>query len=274
MRLGVHARDGVVVVDEAGQGHTPARALDPDAGDIAHLLTHADARARLAAASRGDMRSPLDPRDLLAFPARRVFAVGLNYASHAAETGRAAPDVPVVFAKLGGTGRPRGEVRARAVSGTLDYEAEVGVVVGATLDEADEAEAKAAIAGYLVANDLTLRDHARPPTLTLAKAVPNGAALGPWVLTADAVPDWRALRVRSSVNGEPRQDACLAEMIHAPAAVLAYASRFTTLVPGDVLLTGSPAGSGAGFEPPRWLRPGDVVRCEADGLGAVETRVV
>ena len=250
-----------------GEATIHALVRDPDA--LARVRDGLD-RAPWHPLCQGALRVPL--------PGSRVLAVGLNYRSHAEEVGRAPPEAPTVFAKLAGAlADPFGEIAVRAVSGTLDYEAELAVIVGHSLDDAKPEEAEAAIFGYAVANDLTLRAYARPETLTLAKGLAASCPLGPWITTADEVADapggWRALRVRSRVNDEVRQDACCAEMIHAPAEVLSHVSRFTPLVPGDVLLTGSPAGSGASFDPPRWLAPGDVVRCEIEGLGAVQTTV-
>ena len=258
---------------EEGGRETTVRDLLRDADALARVRDGLD-RAAWHPLSQDALRVPL--------PGSRVLAVGLNYRSHAEEVGRAPPDAPTVFAKLASAlADPFGEIAARAVSETLDYEAELAVIVGRPLDDAGPEEAEAAVCGYAVANDLTLRAYARPETLTLAKGLAASCPLGPWITTADEVGGapggWRALRVRSSVNGEVRQDASCAEMIHAPAEVLSYVSRFTPLVPSDVLLTGSPAGSGASFDPPRWLAPGDVVCCEVEGvgaaLGAVETTI-
>lgn len=132
-----------------------------------------------------------------------------------------------------------------------------------------------AVAGYLVVNDVSVREwQRRSPTFTLGKSFDTHGPIGPWVLTRDEVPAPQDLRLRTWVNGELRQDGSTSEMVVPIAEQIAYLSQSTTLEVGDVITTGTPAGVGAGFDPPRWLVPGDVVRVEIDGVGAIENRVV
>lgn len=203
-----------------------------------------------------------------------VFAVGLNYAAHVAEGGRraapdAAPRTPLVFVKVAAsvTG-PAGPVTRPDVVAELDYEGELAVVVGAG----------GGVFGYTVADDVSARDLQRAePQWTRAKGGDGFCPLGPVVVTADEAGDpgpGAGLRLRTWVNGELRQDASTSEMIHPVGAVLAFLGQTTTLRPGDVVLMGTPAGVGAYLDPPRFLEPGDVVRVEIEGVGAIEHAVV
>lgn len=209
-------------------------------------------------------RHALDDARLLApVPEPRAFlAVGLNYRDHAAEVGRNLPDLPLVFAKLPAcVASPFATIAKPAA--TFDYEGELGVVMGND----------GRIAGYVVANDLTIRALARPETLVLAKSAAGCGPLGPWITTADAVPDPHALAITTHINGELRQSSSTVQLHHRIPELLAFIAQSVALRAGDIVLTGSPGGSGAGFDPPRWLMPGDVVRVEIAGLGAIENRI-
>lgn len=208
---------------------------------------------------------PLNPARLLApVPAPRAFlGVGLNYRDHAAEVGRALPEVPPIFAKLqSAVAAPFGTVAIPAPS--FDYEGELGIVMGSGNS----------VAGYVVVNDFTVRSLARPDTLTLAKSAPGAAPFGPWITTAEEVADAQALSITTHVNGVLRQASSTAQLHHAIADLIAFISRSVQLLPGDVITTGSPSGSGAGFDPPRWLVPGDIVRVAIAGLGHIEHIIV
>ena len=129
--------------------------------------------------------------------------------------------------------------------------------------------------GYLVANDVSARDWQKhSPTFTMGKSFDTHGPIGPWIVTADEIADPQALALRSLVNGEVRQESNTNNMIHSVAGQIEYLSTAMTLEPGDLIATGTPEGVGAGMDPPRFLRPGDVVRCEIDGIGAIENRVV
>jgi 2-keto-4-pentenoate hydratase/2-oxohepta-3-ene-1,7-dioic acid hydratase in catechol pathway len=194
---------------------------------------------------------------------RAIFGIGLNYAKHAAETGKQPPEQPMVFMKLPTSsvaGMGRVEVPAAAAR-RLDYEAELVVIIGAG----------GAIAGYAVADDLSARDlQGRETQWTRAKGFDGSCPWGPWITTADEVPDPQALRIGSKVNGEVRQDSTTADLIFGPQALVDFIAEAITLEPGDIILTGTPEGVGQAMDPPRFLADGDVVRIEVEGLGAIE----
>jgi 2-keto-4-pentenoate hydratase/2-oxohepta-3-ene-1,7-dioic acid hydratase in catechol pathway len=193
---------------------------------------------------------------------RAIFGIGLNYAAHAAEQGRALPERPIVFMKLprSSTG-PGGPVRRPRAVGRLDYEAELVVVMGAA----------GAIAGWAVANDLSARDLQRAePQWTRAKGFDDACPWGPWITTVDEVPDAVGLRIASWVNGEPRQDSTTADLIFGPQALVDFISEAVSLEPGDIILTGTPQGVGEAMDPPQFLRAGDTVRIEIERLGSIE----
>lgn len=196
---------------------------------------------------------------------RAIFGIGLNYASHAAETGRDAPSEPIVFLKLpSSSAAPNAPVACPAVVRRLDYEGELAIVMGAG----------GAIAGYAVADDVSARDlQKREPQWTRAKGFDGSCPWGPWVTTADEIADPETLSVRTWVNGELRQDGSTSDLIFSPQEVVAFISETCTLEPGDLILTGTPSGVGFAMDPPRFLEPGDVVRIEIDALGAIEHAV-
>lgn len=241
---------------------------------LLHLLDAAGL-ARIAAASPGARRHPLDRARLLApIPQPPLFlGVGLNYRDHAREVGRALGDTPAVFAKPGNSvAAPFGTIASPFAS--FDYEGELGVVIGRRCHRVTAADAAAFIGGYLVVNDLSVRELLRPDTLVLGKGGFGHAPCGPWLTTPDAVPDPHDLAITTYVNGELRQASNTREMHRNVFEIIAWLSSALTLEPGTVIATGSPAGSGAGFDPPRWLSPSDVVRVEIATLGHIEHRVV
>jgi 2-keto-4-pentenoate hydratase/2-oxohepta-3-ene-1,7-dioic acid hydratase in catechol pathway len=189
-----------------------------------------------------------------------VYGIGLNYAAHAAETGAESPEVPIVFAKMSGSvTAPGGPVVCPPVVRRLDYEGELCVVIGAG----------GRIAGYAVADDVSGRDlQAREPHWIRAKGADTFCPYGPWITTADAVPDPKDLWLRTEVNGEERQSSSTADLIFGPQAVVDFIAETCSLHPGDLILTGTP--SGVGMATGAFLQAGDVVRIEIDGLGAIE----
>jgi 2-keto-4-pentenoate hydratase/2-oxohepta-3-ene-1,7-dioic acid hydratase in catechol pathway len=193
---------------------------------------------------------------------RAIFGIGLNYAAHAAETGAELPETPMVFLKLPSSSVPgSGPVRTPAVVKRLDYEVELAVVMGAGGE----------IAGYAVADDVSARDlQKREPRWVRAKGFDGSCPWGPWITTADEVPDPENLRLWSQVNGETRQDSSTSDLIFGPRALVDFIAETCTLAPGDLILTGTPQGVGQAMDPPQFLQPGDVVRCEVEGLGAIE----
>ena len=161
------------------------------------------------------------------------------------------------------------------VTEKLDYEVELGAVIGMPAKHVSEADVPSHVFGYFVANDVSARDwQFHTPTFTIGKSFDTHGPIGPWIVTADEVPDPHALGLRCFVNGELRQSSDTGQMIHDLWAQIAYLSTAFTLETGDLIATGTPEGVGVGMEPQRFLRPGDVVRCEIDGIGAIENRVV
>ena len=194
---------------------------------------------------------------------RAIFGIGLNYAAHAAETGKELPEQPMVFMKLPSSSTaPNGTVEVPAAAGSrLDYEAELVVVIGPG----------GRIAGYAVGDDLSARDlQGREPQWTRAKGFDCSCPWGPWITTSDEVADPEALRIGSHVNGEVRQDSTTADLIFGPQALVDFLAEAITLEPGDIILTGTPECVGQAMDPPRFLADGDVVRIEVEGLGAIE----
>jgi 2-keto-4-pentenoate hydratase/2-oxohepta-3-ene-1,7-dioic acid hydratase in catechol pathway len=226
-----------------------------------------------------DERHPLDAVRLLApvLP-RKYLAIGLNYADHIAESGMEAPEFPVFFNKQAtGVVGPDDDVHMPRVSNLLDYEGELAVVIGARCRHVPAARAHEVIAGYTIANDVSVRDwQLRTPTMTMGKSFDTHGPLGPWVVTADELGDPHDLGLRTFVNDELRQDGTTAEMIYDCYEQVAHLSQAFTLEPGDVIATGTPAGIGAVQQPfpEGLLKVGDVVRIEVDGIGALVNPVV
>lgn len=232
--------------------------------------------ARTQAVKEATRPQPLDRRSLLCAVASpgKIIGVGLNYADHAREVGRPLPEAPPVFFRPATTlASPYGALRAHPREASLDYEGELAILIGHSLDHGGLEAACGAIAGFCVANDFTLRCFAKPDTLAFAKGLKASLPLGPWITAASAVPDAQSLALRTWVDGELRQNSSTSEMGMGCAALVAYVAGAISMSPGDVILTGSPHGSGAGFSPPRWLRPGTRVRVEIEHLGAIETTI-
>jgi 2-keto-4-pentenoate hydratase/2-oxohepta-3-ene-1,7-dioic acid hydratase in catechol pathway len=221
-----------------------------------------------------------DVRLCAPIPAPQKFlGLGGNYESHLAEAARIGLSRPTGQAwfnkQVSCVTGPYDPVHKPRVSDQFDYEGELGVVIGRRGRHVRREEAHAFVAGYVVVNDLSVRDwQMRAPTHTLGKSFDTHGPFGPWLVTCDDIPDPHALRLRTWVNGELRQDGNTAQMIHRIEAMLVELSTAFTLEPGDVLSTGSPAGVGGLMEPPRYLREGDVVRVEIEGIGAIENRVI
>jgi len=220
--------------------------------------------ARAAASQPTGPSWPLTEVTLLApVPApRAIFGIGLNYADHIAETGGEPPERPIVFMKLpSSAAAPGAAVRCPEVVRRLDYEGELAVVMGAD----------GAVAGYAVADDVSARDlQGREPQWTRAKGADDFCPYGPWITTADEIPDPHALSLRTWVNGELRQDSNTSNLIFTVPQLVAFIGETCTLAPGDLILTGTPAGVGIGLDPQRFLASGDVVRIEIERLGAIE----
>jgi 2,4-diketo-3-deoxy-L-fuconate hydrolase len=207
----------------------------------------------------------------------KMVCIGLNYTDHAEEVGMALPKEPTVFIKAPSavcgpddpTVRPRGGVK-------LDYECELAAVIGRDARNVDEGKALGHVVGYCIVNDVSERafqmEHGG--TTTKGKSADTFGPVGPWLVTADEVGDPQALELWTTVNGERRQRGTTAKMIFTVASLVAYVSRFMSLRTGDLISTGTPAGVGHGFKPPRYLQPGDVVELGITGLGTQHHRIV
>jgi 2-keto-4-pentenoate hydratase/2-oxohepta-3-ene-1,7-dioic acid hydratase in catechol pathway len=193
---------------------------------------------------------------------RAIFGIGMNYADHVAELGATPPETPIVFMKLpSSAAAPGAPVRCPEVVKRLDYEGELAVVMGAG----------GKVAGYAVGNDITARDlQKRELQWTRAKGADAFCPYGPWITTADEIPDPHALWLRTWVGGELRQDSSTSNLIFKIPELIAFISETCTLEPGDLILTGTPSGVGMGLDPPQFLVSGDIVRIEIERLGAIE----
>ena len=206
----------------------------------------------------------------------KLIGVARNYAAHAVERGAEPAAEPILFVKASSSViGPGDEIVLPAASGQVDFEGELAVVIGRRAHGVAEEEALDFVAGYTVANDVTARDfqNVRGQRF-LGKSCDTFAPLGPTLVTGDEIDDPQKLQLQTRVSGELRQSASTAGMIFPVARVISFASRLMTLEPGDVLLTGTPPGVGAADEPPRWLREGDVVDVEIEGLGRLRNHVV
>nr|WP_217703818.1 fumarylacetoacetate hydrolase family protein [Schlegelella koreensis] len=216
-------------------------------------------------------------------PRRNVFCVGRNYHAHARELSGSVfksagdePAWPIVFTKVPDcVVGPHDEVRLPLdVTREVDYEAELAVVIGRGGRNIARADAMGHVWGYTIVNDVTARDvQMRHQQWDLGKSFDTFCPMGPWIATADSF-DGARTRVRCWVNGELRQDASTTDLIFDIPTLIETCSRGITLYPGDLIATGTPAGVGMGFKPPKFLQPGDVVRIEIDGLGTLENRFV
>jgi 2-keto-4-pentenoate hydratase/2-oxohepta-3-ene-1,7-dioic acid hydratase in catechol pathway len=209
----------------------------------------------------------------------KFLAIGLNYQDHLEEVlarGGKAPESQLWFNKqVSCINGPYDPIQKPRVSDRLDYEAELGVVIGKRCRHVRAESALDVVAGYVVMNDVTARDWQRKsPTWTLGKSFDTHGPLGPWISTKRDVPDPQALQVRLWVNGQLRQQMSTARMVYPVSDQIAYLSTVMTLEPGDLLATGTSSGSGWGMDPPVFLQPGDVVRVEIDGIGHIENAVV
>jgi acylpyruvate hydrolase len=212
-------------------------------------------------------RWPLSEVTLLAPIAEpgTIYAIGLNYARHVEEAGATRPEQPIVFVKVrGSVAPPGGPIICPEVVRRLDYEGELTIVMGS----------HGQIAGYCVADDVTARDlQGRESQWTRAKGADTFCPFGPWITTADEVPEPGELRLRTWVNGELRQDSSTADLIFGCRQLVSFIAQTCTLRPGDLILTGTPNGVGMAQDPPAFLSSGDTVRIEIERLGVIEHSV-
>ena len=208
----------------------------------------------------------------------QILCIGLNYHDHAAETDQAVPDEPILFTKAPNTlVGPADDVRIPRGSTKLDWEVELGIVIGRRTGYLGSSEdARDSIAGWVLVNDVSERAFQleRNGQWAKGKSAETFNPAGPWLVTADEVPDVRALGMWLDVNGVRRQNGSTSTMIFDPYHIVWYLSQFLVLEPGDLINTGTPPGVGMGFSPPVWLQAGDVMELGIDGLGRQRQRVV
>jgi 2-keto-4-pentenoate hydratase/2-oxohepta-3-ene-1,7-dioic acid hydratase in catechol pathway len=274
--------DTVAVLD--GDDVIALRDLVPEApGEMIGVIAAGEPlRARLTAAlpsAPTTARRPLGAVELRAPIPRpgKILCLGLNYAAHAKEGGNEVPEHPTVFVRvttsLVAPGAP--VIRPR-VSEQLDYEVELVIVIGARCHDVVEDQALAHVFGYTIMNDVSVRDYQRRTSQwTLGKNFDGSGPMGPAIATADELPAGaRGLGIRTRLNGELLQDGNTADMVFPVPRIVALLSQVMTLEPGDVIATGTPSGVGHARRPPLWMKPGDVVTCEIDGIGTLSNPIV
>lgn len=206
----------------------------------------------------------------------KIFAIGLNYADHIAESKADTPTNQVWFTKaVTSVNGPHEPIMIARAGPFVDYEVELVAIIGKGGRNIAKADAAAHVFGYCVGNDVTERfwQH-RTPQWSLGKSFDTHAPIGPWITTSDEIPDPHALGLRCFVNDEKRQDSNTQHLVFNLWDQIEHLSQAMTLEPGDLIFTGTPGGIGAAMDPRRFLKPGDVVRCEIDRLGAIEAKMV
>jgi acylpyruvate hydrolase len=270
-RVGVVDGDQVVALDAVLPG-APATLRQVIAQGVP-----ADLAGRIAAAPAEARRDLGAVKLLIPVPdPGKVMCVGLNYHDHAEETGQAVPEYPPLFMRcLTSLAAPGEPIIVPRCSEQLDFEAELTIVIGRRCRHVSEAEALDYVFGYTCMNEGSVRDYQRKSTQwTGAKNFDQTAPVGPWIVTADEVPPGaEGLRVRTILNGEVLQDASTSSMIFNVAQIVSTLSEVMTLEPGDLIPTGTPAGVGMGRTPPVWLKPGDTVSIDIEGVGVLTNPV-
>lgn len=266
LRIGAPGAEKPAILDAEGV----ARDLGGIVDDISGEALTPEGLARLRA---------LDPFDLPALEGRigpcvgvvgKIVCVGLNYVKHAAEAGLDVPEEPVLFMKaVSAISGPDDDILIPRGAEKTDWEVELAAVIGAPGVDIDEADALDHVAGYCVLNDVSERAHQleRGGQWVKGKSADSFAPLGPWLVTADEIPDPQALGLWTEVDGVRRQDSSTSDMVFGVRRLVSYISRFMSLRSGDVIATGTPSGVGAGFSPPVFLKGGETVRLGVDGLG-------
>jgi 2-keto-4-pentenoate hydratase/2-oxohepta-3-ene-1,7-dioic acid hydratase in catechol pathway len=269
-------------------GHEKPGLLDRDGTirDLSGAVRDIDGEA-LAPASLERLRR-LDPNSLPAVAGAprlgpcvgqvsKIVAIGLNYRLHAQEAGAAIPAEPIFFMKAPcSICGPNDDVIIPKGSQKTDYEVELGIVIGSLSRYIAKSEARSHVAGYCIVNDVSEREFQieRGGQWTKGKSADTFCPIGPWLVTADEVADPGKLALWTEVNGERRQSSNTADLIFGVDEIVSYVSQFMTLLPGDVIPTGTPSGVGMGFKPPKFLKPGDRMRLSIEGLGEQNQRLV
>ena len=278
VRLGIKTEQGILDVAKAVEATGVDCPSTPDA--LYHMgLVAMDALATLVAQATDSTlfisEDAITYAPVVPNPGK-ILCVGLNYRQHAAESGMPEPEYPVLFSKFNNTlAAPNEDIPLQDDWRTVDYESELGVVIGKTARNVPEEEALDYVLGYCNINDLSERNlQMRSGQWLLGKTLDKFLPIGPYVVTADAVPDPQNLSIKGWLNGEKRQDSNTGDMIFTVAEVIAYASKIMTLSPGDVISTGTPEGVILGMDSKQWLKPGDQYKVEVEGLGQLVNQMV
>ncbi|MFO7170804.1 MAG: fumarylacetoacetate hydrolase family protein [Chloroflexota bacterium] len=287
MRLVTYRDEGVVRIG-AIKGDQMV-ALDAVAPDMLTLIERGEEGLSLARAAveRADHVTPLDKIDRLLAPIPRprqnVICLGMNYVAHAIESDRARgrepklPEFPVFFTKAAHTVcGPEDDIPLDPrVTKELDYEVELAFIIGRGGKNISRENALSHVFGYTIINDISARDlQSRHQQFFKGKSLDRGCPMGPWIVTADEIPDPSKLGIRLRLNGETRQDSHTGDLIFDIPAIIEYFSLGTTLEPGMIFATGTPAGVGLGRNPPEYMKPGDVMEAEIDQIGVLRNRIV
>jgi len=267
-RIGAVVGDEVVLAGE-GAPNDMIAFLAAGAGALEALQVAVAADGNRVALADVTLQAPV-PRP------GKFLGIGLNYADHIGETGRERPEHPMFFTKQStcviGPGQ---DIHCPAISEKVDYEGELGIVIGKRCKHVPAEKAHEVIAGYTICNDVTVRDwQQRSPTWTLGKSFDTHGPMGPWIVTADEIADPHNLSLKTWVDDELRQNANTGDMLFNCYEMIAYLSQAMTLEPGDVISTGTPAGVGVKMKPRGYLKPGQTVRIEIEGIGILSNPVM
>ncbi len=275
VRFGAAGHEKPGLVDSAGT----IRDLSAHIPDITGETLSPASLAKLAKIDPASL--PAAPANVrLGAPVAKVWnfiAIGLNFSDHAAETGSKIPPEPILFNKAGNCiVGPNDNIMIPAGSSKLDYEIEIAFVIGTRARYVEESQAHKYIAGYTICNDVSERHWQveRKGQWVKGKAFETSGPVGPWLVTADEIPDVNALAMTLDVNAERRQNGTTANMIFKIPFLLAYVTQFMVLEPGDIVTTGTPAGVALGMNPPKWLAAGDIVTLSIAHLGTQRQTVV
>lgn len=266
--IGVLTDDGVVAAGDELPGNMRDFLTAGEAGRQAMRRLLASSAPRLALT---------DIKLLAPIPRPGKFlGIGLNYADHISETGRDKPEYPTFFTKQSTCVIANGDaIHVPTISEKVDYEGELGFVIGRRCKHVTVERAHEVIAGFTICNDVTVRDwQQRTPTWTLGKSFDTHGPMGPWLVTTDEIGDPHDLNLKTWVDDELRQNANTGEMLFNCFEMVAYLTQAMTLEPGDVITTGTPAGVGVKMKPRGYLKPGQTVRIEIDGIGTLSNPVI
>ncbi len=272
-RLGARSGDSIIDLSAADPSIPSTMKEFLEAGDNAISRARAiiDSGTHAISATDVTIHAPIDNPE-------KIICIGLNYADHAAESSMPIPDEPIVFSKYASSIiGPDENIVAPSASSQVDYEVELVVVIGKSGRNISEEDALNHVAGYMVGHDVSARDYQlEKPSAQwmMGKTFDTFAPIGPDLVTTDDVPDPHNLGIRCILNGKTVQDSNTSQLIFDVPKLIAYLTHVFTLAPGDLIFTGTPHGVGMGREPQLWLKHGDRVICEIDGLGRLENPVV